>query len=254
MKLAADDLQKLCIVAIEAAKQAGSVIQHKAGCDIAVSHKRAGTNRASQIVTDVDLMSQDVILQHIHPTCEEYDLGLLTEESKDDQSRFVKDYFWCVDPLDGTLPFVEHRPGYAVSIALVSSNGTSYLGVVYDPCTHTLYSAFRGSGTFRNGKIWEWAPKFNNSFEAIHMGGAVMNACWVLENAPSYFVKRPKIQEGGGCLWDYAATACLFEEIGATVSDSFGNPLHLNSRDSVFMNRVGVLYASHREISQALRV
>ena len=78
-------------------------------------------------------------------------------------------------------------------------------------------------------------------------------ACWVLENAPACFVKRPKIQEGGGCLWDYAATACLFEEAGAAVSDSHGNSLDLNSRDSVFMNQTGVLYASHREIAEELQ-
>ena len=28
-----------------------------------------------------------------------------------------------------------------------------------------------------------------------------------------------------GSLWDYAATACLFEEAGAAVSDAHGQPL-----------------------------
>ena len=145
------------------------------------------------------------------------------------------------------------RPGYAVSIALVSREGNSCLGVVYDPLTENLYYAVKGLGTFRNEKVWDWKPTFNETYETIHCGGAVMNACWVLENAPACFVKRPKVQEGGGCLWDYAATACLFEEVGAVVSDSHGNSLNLNSRESVFMNHMGVLYASHREIAEEVQ-
>ena len=77
-----------------------------------------------------------------------------------------------------------------------------------------------------------------------------MNACWVLENAPACFVKNPKPQQGGGSLWDYAATACLFTEIGAVVCDRHGKALELNSRDSLFMNEKGILYASHQQIAQ----
>ena len=56
---------------------------------------------------------------------ERYDLALLTEELEDDGSRHVKDYFWCIDPIDGTLPFTQKKPGYGVSIALVARDGAS---------------------------------------------------------------------------------------------------------------------------------
>ena len=119
---------------------------------------------------------------------------LVSESPPDNLSRFEKDYFWCIDPLDGTLSFVGQQPGYSVSIALVSREGSSCLGVVYDPLTQTLYSAVKGLGTFRNEKAWDWKPKFNGSYETIDCGGAVMNACLVVESAPACFVKRPKIQ------------------------------------------------------------
>ncbi len=61
------------------------------------------------------------------------------------------------------------------------------------------------------------------------------------------------LEEGGGSLWDYAATACLFEEMGSFARDSFGEILDLNSRDSLFMNRKGVLFASHKEIINTIR-
>ena len=111
--------QNLCDIAIDAATQAGAIIQRNFHCNVATQNKDSGSSIASQIVTHIDFMSQELILQLIHPTCEKYNIGLLTEESEDDLSRFRKDYFWCIDPLDGTLPFVEKRPGYSVSIAIV---------------------------------------------------------------------------------------------------------------------------------------
>lgn len=242
--------QTLCKIAIDAATQAGAIIQHNFQRNIATQSKDSGSSPASQIVTQVDFMSQELILQLIHPTCEKYNIGLLAEESEDDLSRFRKDYFWCIDPLDGTLPFTEKRPGYSVSIAIVSRQGCPCLGVIYDPYTSTLYHAIKDSGAFRNRKPWHWTPQFDGEYQVISDGGAVMNACCVLENAPACFVKNPKPQQGGGSLWDYAATACLFTEIGAVVCDRYGKTLELNSRDSLFMNEKGILYASHQQIAQ----
>jgi myo-inositol-1(or 4)-monophosphatase len=253
MKLTTIDLQALCEVAIKAAKQAGEMIQSYASREIIVKDKTSGSSPASQIVTEVDFLSQEIILKHIQPCCEQYDLGLLIEESEDDLSRFEKDYFWCVDPLDGTLPFVQGKPGYAVSIALVSLEGSACIGVIYDPLSQTMYHAIKGLAAFRNEKIWDWKPGVHEAYEVLKEGAAVMNACWVLENSPAGFVKKPKAQEGGGCLWDYAASACLFEVLGAKVSDSHGDMLDLNSRESLFMNAKGVLYASHPEITKELK-
>ena len=79
-----------------------------------------------------------------------------------------------------------------------------------------------------------------------------MNACYALDRAPACHFKFPKSQDGGGSLWDYAATACLYQESGATVSDAFGNPLDLNRSDSTFMNHRGALYAT--DAGLAMRV
>jgi myo-inositol-1(or 4)-monophosphatase len=113
---------------------------------LTLNTKNGGASLAAQVVTEVDHLSQDIILKTLHPSCLIYDLALLSEESPDDNQRLQKDYFWCIDPLDGTLPFIESVPGYSVSIALVSREGQSMLGVVYDPVTQTLYHAIQGQG------------------------------------------------------------------------------------------------------------
>ncbi len=305
MQLSNKDLNNLAEIAILAAKTAGELIRSyieikpdgasRLVNQVDVQHKNAGHTLASQVVTEVDLNSQTIISEALLDTCERFDLAFLSEETPDDRQRLSKDYFWCVDPLDGTLSFIESKPGYAVSIALVSKSGVPIIGIVYDPVEQTLYSAVKGCGVSRNGKAYELPhstgyyqsthltlvcdpslrlghPRtFGNSiyreqalnsmasklgFSGLHLienNGAVMNACWVLENAPACYFKPVKTTEGGGSLWDFAATAVIFNELNAIVSDASGNPLELNRAESTFMNHRGVIFASHQNIATQIQ-
>jgi 3'(2'), 5'-bisphosphate nucleotidase/myo-inositol-1(or 4)-monophosphatase len=284
MQLSADDLYLLSQCAISAALQAGQVIANFDREKLTVNRKQAGMSLASQVVTEVDLLSQNIILKNLLPSCDIYDLALLTEESPDDAHRLEKDYFWCIDPLDGTLPFIEGVTGYSVCIALVSRASIPLIGVVYDPVQSVLYHAIKGGGIFRNGQPWQLLkPSLNESVltfisdrsfvkhphyvnvldtlkdtaktmgykevKVIQQGGGAMNACWVLEKAPACYFKFPCEHPGGGALWDFSATACLFKEISAVVSDIHGQPLDLNRADSTFMNHRGVVYASNAALA-----
>lgn len=279
MNLFSENLQDLCTVAISAAKKAGELISSYINKEISVQNKTGGLSLASQVITEVDLKSQEIILKELEPTFQKYDLALLTEESSDDKSRFEKDYFWCIDPLDGTLPFIEKKEGYSVSIALVSKDGTPQIGVVYNPVNNTLYHAIKGNRAFKNKKEWELSQQENtftficdrsfkkhtdfehiisdlktfakengpNNFKLISQGGAAMNAIWVLENAPACYFKFPKKENSGGSIWDFAASACIFNEIGAISTNIQGNKLDLNRKDSTFMNHEGIIYSSDKE-------
>ena len=279
------DLRELTGKAVQAAQEAGVLIRSYQNDEVKVLHKDGGDTYASQVVTEVDQKAQDAILQILEPTCSGFDLALLTEEREDDRSRFEKDYFWCIDPLDGTLPFTRKEPGYSVSIALISHGGLPQIGVVYDPVNDVLWQATIGHGVQKNGVQWEILPKgkelvftYDRSFEnhperlrvltelenyaesiglqrlvATQFGGAVINACHALESAPGCHFKFSKPQEGGGSIWDYAATACLFQEAGAWVTDVFGEPLDLNRPDSTFMNHRGAVYATDQALAQKIR-
>ena len=212
-------------------------------------------------------------------------LGLLTEESPDDSSRHQHDYFWCIDPLDGTLSFTKGTTGYSVSIALVSRHGNPLIGIVFDPDTSTLYHAIHSQGAQKNGVAWgvptpsSVSPltlMIDNSFitrgneptfrdqletfakqrcfpgtEIINHAGAVLNACWVVDHAPSLYFKFPKPNPGGGSVWDFAATTCLFSELGLPASDIHGAPLQLNLIGKTYMNRKGIFFASSSDLAKA---
>lgn len=270
------DWNYLAEVAIAAAGAAGELIREKMEEDIAVEYKEAGSSYASQVVTAVDKAAEAVILQHLKPTCENYDLAMLTEESEDDGQRFEKDYFWCVDPLDGTLAFIEKRPDFAVSIGLVSRSGEAKIGVVYDPSRDILYHAIAGEDAFKNGKPWQTGAAQNHltyvsdhpleksvgreliqriidqkteelnvkEIKIVSGGGLVINAMRTAENHPAFMLKVPKEAEGGGSIWDYAASVCICQELGMSVSNFEGERLNLNPEGGTFMNRQGMVFSS----------
>jgi len=282
MTLSDSELRELADLAIEAATIAGQMIVRSRPREI--EHKSNQGSLASQVVTEVDRRSEALILDKLQPAIDRFQLGLLTEEQPDDGGRFDADYFWCIDPIDGTLPFIEGTPGYAVSIGLVRRDGTPIIGVVYDPVAATAFHAIAGSGAFRDRRPWvppasgetlslftdrsflssDEQEQITKGLEEIagDMGltglrvdasaGAVMNACKVLSNAFACYLKLPK-ENGGGSLWDYAATACLFQEAGAIATDIFGKNFELNRVESTLMCHRGILFATNEELAQRIQ-
>jgi fructose-1,6-bisphosphatase/inositol monophosphatase family enzyme len=270
------NLLQLSKIAIKAAISAGQVIQKHLDEEVKVEEKTGGTSYASQVLTAVDIACEKEILSHLLPSCEEFDLAILTEETDDDGSRFEKDFFWCIDPMDGTLAFINGHAGFSVSIALVAKDGTPHIGVVNDPSSNTLYHAIKGKGAFKNNSPWKikhsnkhlsyvtdrqlkdtphatqiesllakYVRKLSlNGVQEIAGSGAVLNAMLVLENGPACMLKLPKKEIGGGSIWDFAASACIFQELGLIATNFDGGSLNLNRKDGTFMNQEGVFFAN----------
>lgn len=283
-------LQQLCDVAMYAAQEAGQFIQSTDREKLQRHYKNAGSSAASQIVTEVDLRSEALIRQSLQLVSEQWNIAFLGEESSQTvpgvtPERLLKPYHWCIDPLDGTLPFVEGSPGYAVSIALVDQTGDPLIGVVYDPIHSKLLHAIKGQGAYEDRVPISVAARSSTSLmvfadlsfrenekyvntlsilntcaersgldgvEVIYGSGAVKNACQVLDYPGACYLKLPKAQDGGGSVWDFAATACIVTAAGGWASDVLGQALALNPKGSTFMNQRGVVYASNERIARYL--
>jgi 3'(2'), 5'-bisphosphate nucleotidase len=76
----------------------------------------------------------------------------MSEENKmvDFNERKDWDYYWCIDPIDGTKEFIKKNGEFTVNIALIKKN-EPVLGVVYAPAINAMYSAKLGEGAFKNG-------------------------------------------------------------------------------------------------------
>lgn len=83
-------------------------------------------------------------------------IPILSEEGKDIsyQERNDWEYFWMVDPLDGTKEFIKKNGEFTVNIALIH-NEEPVLGVVLPPVLDELYWAIKGEGAFKKSSEGE---------------------------------------------------------------------------------------------------
>ncbi|MGF1715529.1 3'(2'),5'-bisphosphate nucleotidase CysQ family protein [Photobacterium chitinilyticum] len=183
MELCTSQLEQLLALATEAALKAGCYISTFDRSLLQVDRKAAGNSLSSQVVTQVDLDSQTIILDVLQPSIDHYDLAVLSEENASEDNvcghpRFQKAYYWCIDPLDGTLPFIEGSAGFAVSIALVSQSGEPVIGVVHNPVTGDTYQALNvntsdekpdvdGKILLKNSQLW--LPEVNSQHFTLYI-------------------------------------------------------------------------------------
>jgi 3'(2'), 5'-bisphosphate nucleotidase len=80
-------------------------------------------------------------------------IPILSEEGRsvpyDERKNW--EYFWLIDPLDGTKEFVKKNGEFTINIALIHKD-SPVIGVVYSPVLNVCYWAKKGEGAFKDGK------------------------------------------------------------------------------------------------------
>lgn len=76
------------------------------------------------------------------------------------------DYFWLVDPLDGTKEFIRFNGEFTINIALIERR-RPVIGVVLLPVSSTLYFAVRGKGAFKVEQFELTGPREQCQFERL---------------------------------------------------------------------------------------
>ncbi len=126
----------ICIV-----RDAGAVIMSVYATDFEVR----GKSDASP-VTEADEKAEKLIvdaLQRLAPL-----VPIVAEEAVAAGAQVeVGDWFWLVDPLDGTKEFISRNGEFTVNVALVHQ-GVPVLGVVLAPALDRLFAGVAGQGAF----------------------------------------------------------------------------------------------------------
>lgn len=167
--------------------------------------------------------------------------GWLSEETADDPSRIDKGLIWLVDPVDGTRDFLRGRPGWAVSVALISS-GRPLIGMLSAPARGEEWMAVAGQGATRNGETLvasartsfpgarvptDALPKEDADLEVVYKPNSIALRIAMVASDDADLVATLR----WGFEWDIGAAALIAREAGAEVTDAFGQPLAYNKRD-----------------------
>ena len=172
--------------------------------------------------------------------------GWLSEETVDHPERLERGLCWLVDPIDGTRDYIRGRPGWAVSVALVSE-GRPLFGMLSAPARAPeqggeFWSAEAGHGATRNGMALaasnrqrldgsrvpvDAVPSVDSDLVPVYKPNsiALRIAMVAADEADLLATLR------WGFEWDVAAAALIAREAGAAASDAFGQPLIYNKRD-----------------------
>ncbi len=128
---------------ITIAKKAGDSIMKIYDKDFSIEYKDD-----TSPLTEADTKSNEMIcmgLQEAYP-----EIPLLSEENGEVPYEVRKnwEYYWCIDPIDGTKEFIKKNGEFTVNIALIHNN-TPVLGVVYVPALSEMYFAKQGEGAYK---------------------------------------------------------------------------------------------------------
>ncbi len=138
---------KLILTTILAAKHAGEAILEVYDSDFAVEQKddksplTLADKRSNEIIENV--LEQTV-------TVNNSTVPILSEEGKeipyDEREKW--EYFWLVDPLDGTKEFIKRNGEFTVNIALIHKH-KPVLGIIYIPVKDVFYFAAINIGAYK---------------------------------------------------------------------------------------------------------
>ncbi len=224
------DFDNCLNIAKSAALLAGEFLLQARGQDIKVL-----LNKGRDIKLQIDLDTENMIKDFLSANTS---FSILGEETG--FSDELNEYYWVVDPLDGTSNFFRDIPICCVSIALMHDT-KPVLGVIYDFNHDDLYFAHQESKAYLNNQeihvsslsqksestLVTGIPAKTNytdnefskmitdfqSWKKIRMiGSAAMAAVYVAAG------KAEMYKENGIFLWDVAAGAAIVNSAGGMIS------------------------------------
>jgi len=225
-----DEINIQDIVAI--AKEAGGAIMQIYSQDFEVEYKQDKSP-----LTLADKKANDIIENSLNQLT--VNLPILSEEGKSIpyEERMHWEYFWLIDPLDGTKEFVKKNGEFTVNIALIHKD-KPVLGVVYAPVLDICYWAKQGKGAFKDGnKLPLKAVNQNKTYNIVasrsHMSsdtqtfidsintnkvkklisiGSSLKICLVAEGEADIYPRLAPTME-----WDTGAAHAIIQESGKSI-------------------------------------
>lgn len=244
----------------------------RAGAEIVAAGFRETTTTDMKGVVDpvtaIDKASEAAVVAVIRDA--RPDDGILAEEGS--AVAAASGRRWVVDPLDGTVNFIQGIPHVSVSVGLEDEDGV-LVGVIIDPIRDEEFSAVRGEGAFLDGSPMQvsttadlgsalivtgfpydrrehgtaYARAVGEVLEVSRgvrrFGSAALDLAWVaVGRFDGYW-------EFSLSPWDMTAGVLLVAEAGGTLSNSAGGPL--DHTDLVITN--GLIHEDLRRVIAANR-
>jgi 3'(2'), 5'-bisphosphate nucleotidase len=181
------------------------------------------------------------------------DIPMISEEGKDISydTRKNWDYYWLVDPLDGTKEFIKRNGEFTVNVALMV-NKKPVVGIIYIPVQNKLYVGIKDKAAYKIeneskqsihvrtapfhnriavGSRSHSAPEEQAVFERYGIeetisSGSSIKFCLVADGSADLYYRHGPTME-----WDTAAGQAIVEAAGGTMTMLDGTPFPYNKEN-----------------------
>ncbi|MDH3640729.1 MAG: inositol monophosphatase [Gammaproteobacteria bacterium] len=246
-------MQAMANMALRAARQAGQIMTRAMD---RVDRLHIEQKARNDFVSNIDREAEHAIIDVLHKAYPDH--GIIGEEHG--ESHASAEYTWIIDPLDGTLNYLQGIPHFCVSIACMKGRQFEH-AVIVDPVCNEEFVASRGAGAQLNGKrirvsstakleeavlatgippgsiaahldpYMATLHTFTGACRAIRRtGSAALDLAYVAAGRFDGFWE-PQLNR-----WDIAAGALLVREAGGFVGDLVGGDGFMDSGNIVAAN------------------
>lgn len=218
-----------------------------------VAEEKVGADNFIEPVTEADKAASRIVVAGLEEAFPE-DAILSEEEADEVDVRISRDRVWMIDPIDGTLGFINKDGDFGVQIGL-TQNGEAVLGVVYLPFHGEIMYAVRGEGTYHeeHGETRRLNVSDFTEFSDIRFASSRSHRSQKLNRVMEDLGLEREVRRGSVGLkvgliakqecdlyihlsprtkfWDTCAPQIIVEEAGGTMTDLFGAPIKYDLHD-----------------------
>ncbi len=172
-----------------------------------IENLQVSTKGPGDFVTSADKRTEKLLideLQKAHP-----DFGIVTEELGIINKGNTKNR-WIIDPIDGTMNFLNGVPQFAISVGY-EEDGEIKCGVIFNPITNEMFCAEKGNGAYLNNSRIRVSKK-RKIKEALLVTGGPKEASKIKDKIFSEYINVSRhvsnVRKFGSAALDIAYVAC----------------------------------------------
>ena len=172
-----------------------------------IENLQVSTKGPGDFVTSADKRTEKILIDELQKAHPEY--GIITEESGFINKSNTKNR-WIIDPIDGTMNFLNGIPQFAISIAYEEENEIR-CGVIFNPIMNEMFVAEKGNGSYLNNSRIRVSNK-KKIKDALLVTGGPKGASKIKEKIFSEYINVSNnvsnVRKFGSAALDMAYVSC----------------------------------------------
>ena len=191
-------------IMIKACEKASKVIIRDFG---EIENLQVSKKGPRDFVTKTDKKVEKILIEELSKAKKNY--SFITEESGIIKNT-NEDACWIIDPIDGTMNFLNGIPQFAISIAYEENNEVK-CGVIFNPIMNEMFCAEKGNGSYLNNSRIRVSNKKKIN-DALIVTGGPKGASKIKDKIFSEYINVSKnvsnVRKFGSAALDIAYVAC----------------------------------------------